>query len=265
MNYFNRPRNSLETDFAFSSNELDRNAIRRSDKSWFESLKHSNNSRFTLFYEKKVVISDDGNSQRAFFTRAEAEEFNPDWDNSPYLGSRAGLDFFCTTIANFDEEALATRNFQLIGLRALAIESTISGQELSVLAQAAALNHWHTTHQFCAVCGHKTYLAEAGYRRDCIRCGSEHFPRTDPAVIMLVISNDNCLLGSTARFAAGMYSTLAGFVEPGETIENAVRREVFEESGIKVGRVEYQYSQPWPFPANIMIGCFAEALSTKLR
>ena len=107
-------------------------------------------------------------------------------------------------------------------------------------------------------------MVEAGYRRDCASCGGEHFPRTDPAVIMLVMTDDKCLLGSTGRFAEGMYSTLAGFVEPGETFENAVRREVKEESGVEIGHVEYKFSQPWPFPANIMIGCFAEALTTKI-
>ena len=100
-----------------------------------------------------------------------------------------------------------------------------------------------------------------GYRRDCPNCGAEHFPRTDPVVIMLAIDGERCLLGRQARFAPGMYSCLAGFVEPGETIEDAVRRETAEEAGITVGRVRYHASQPWPFPSSLMIGCHAEALS----
>ena len=102
-----------------------------------------------------------------------------------------------------------------------------------------------------------------GYRRDCPACGAEHFPRTDPVVIMLAIDGDRCLLGRQARFAPGMYSCLAGFVEPGETIEDAVRRETQEEAGITIGRVRYYSSQPWPFPSSLMIGCHAEALSTE--
>ena len=264
MQFFETTRTQHKTTFAFSTNELDRNAANRSDQNWYESLRKSKNTRFVLFFDNKIVVCSNGSSQRVFFTRAEAEQLRVEWKNSPYLGGRERVEFFCASILNFDEAMLAEKNLYPIGLRTLAIESAIPDHDLSVLAQAAALNHWHSSHQFCACCGQPTYLTEAGYRRDCLACGSEHFPRTDPAVIMLVIAGENCLLGSTGRFAEGMYSTLAGFVEPGETLENAVRREVFEESGIKVGRVKYLFSQPWPFPANIMIGCIAEALTTKI-
>jgi NAD+ diphosphatase len=107
-------------------------------------------------------------------------------------------------------------------------------------------------------------MSMGGYRRDCPACGAEHFPRTDPVVIMLAIDGERCLLGRQARFAAGMYSCLAGFVEPGETIEDAVRRETGEEAGIRIGRVGYHSSQPWPFPASLMIGCHAEAITTEV-
>jgi NAD+ diphosphatase len=103
-----------------------------------------------------------------------------------------------------------------------------------------------------------------GYRRDCPACGAQHFPRTDPVAIMLTVHGDRCLLGRQRRFLPGMYSCLAGFIEPGETIEDAVRRETREESGILVGRVDYRASQPWPFPASLMIGCVAEALTTEI-
>ena len=264
MDFMDKTQTQLKTDFAFSSNGLNRNATRRGDKRWVESLRCSNNSRFVLFSDNKVVILDRENTQHIYFTLGEAEQLNADMENSPYLGNRDGLEFFGAPVPDFDEETLSKKNYQIIGLRALAIEAVISDQDLGVLAQAAALNHWHSTHQFCARCGQPTLLVEAGYRRDCASCGGEHFPRTDPAVIMLVMTDDKCLLGSTGRFAEGMYSTLAGFVEPGETFENAVRREVKEESGVEIGHVEYKFSQPWPFPANIMIGCFAEALTTKI-
>ena len=107
-------------------------------------------------------------------------------------------------------------------------------------------------------------MSAAGWRRDCDNCHAQHFPRTDPVVIMLVTEGDRCLLGRQARFGKGMYSALAGFLEPGETIEEAVRREVREEAGIQVGAVQYVASQPWPFPSSLMIGCMGTALSTHI-
>jgi NTP pyrophosphohydrolases containing a Zn-finger, probably nucleic-acid-binding len=123
---------------------------------------------------------------------------------------------------------------------------------------------WHRRHGFCANCGVRTASASGGWRRDCTACGAQHFPRTDPVVIMLSVRGDRCLLGRQARFAPGMYSCLAGFVEPGETVEDAVRRETMEEAGIRTGRVRYLASQPWPFPSSLMIGCLAEALDDDL-
>lgn len=127
------------------------------------------------------------------------------------------------------------------------------------MGQAKALIDWHNRHRFCAQCGMATEPADGGYRRTCPRCKAEHFPRTDPAVIMLVTAGERCLLGRNKRFTGGHYSTLAGFVEPGESIEEAVRREVYEEVRVRVGTVRYFASQPWPFPSSLMIGCIAEA------
>ena len=107
-------------------------------------------------------------------------------------------------------------------------------------------------------------MAQGGYRRDCPACNAQYFPRTDPVAIMLAIDGDRCLMGRQARFAPGTYSCLAGFIEPGETIEDAVRREIAEEAGIRIGAVVYHASQPWPFPMTLMIGCFAQATSTEI-
>jgi NAD+ diphosphatase len=125
---------------------------------------------------------------------------------------------------------------------------------------------WHATHGFCAACGAGTEMREAGYMRRCIddSCGAQHFPRTDPVVIMLAHRGDRCLVGRQPHFPDGMYSALAGFIEPGETIEEAVRREVQEEAGVEVTRVVYHSTQPWPFPRSLMIGCFAEALTEEI-
>lgn len=149
-------------------------------------------------------------------------------------------------------------------LRGLAVAGEIDAGILGELALARSLTGWHARHGFCANCGAATRSSAGGFRRDCDSCGVSHFPRTDPVVIMLAIDGDRALLGRSARFAPGMYSCLAGFMEPGETIEEAVRRETLEESGIRLGRVRYHASQPWPFVSSLMIGCLGEALSTDI-
>jgi NAD+ diphosphatase len=121
--------------------------------------------------------------------------------------------------------------------------------------------HWHARHRYCSNCGAATRSVDGGWRRDCPQCQAQHFPRTDPVAIMLAVDGERCLLGRSYRFVPNMWSCLAGFVEPGEAIEDAVRRETREETGIECGRVSYFRSQPWPFPTSLMIGCHARALS----
>jgi len=145
-------------------------------------------------------------------------------------------------------------------LRANMTRFTPRDAELAVSARA--LYSWHESHQFCSKCGAKSEMAMAGWQRDCATCDGKHFPRTDPVVIMLITHGNSVLMGRSPGWPEGMYSLLAGFVEPGETLEAAVRREVFEESGIKVGHVDYLASQPWPFPNSLMFGCRGEALNT---
>lgn len=137
----------------------------------------------------------------------------------------------------------------------------LTAREAELAATARALLHWHRSHGFCAACGARSDVAQAGWQRLCPACGAQHFPRTDPVVIMLITHGDRLLVGRNAVWPEGMYSLLAGFVEPGETVEAAVRREVYEEAGVVVGRVGYLASQPWPFPANLMLGCRGEAVS----
>jgi NAD+ diphosphatase len=155
----------------------------------------------------------------------------------------------------------APESADLQPLRGLMLSGAVDGETLSILAQARSLVYWHERHGFCACCGAATAMADAGYRRHCPSCGADHFPRTDPVVIMVVKHGRDLLLGRQAAWTPGMYSALAGFMEPGETIEQAARREVLEESGVKVGAVRYQSSQPWPFPASLMIGLIGEAES----
>ena len=165
--------------------------------------------------------------------------------------------------AEFSSRRAATISSS-IDLRSIAAGGLVPADQASMLASAKALMHWHARRRFCSNCGQLTEVSAAGWRRECKNCGMQHFPRTDPVVIMLAVDGDDCLLGRQPRFPKGMYSALAGFVEPGETIEAAVRREILEESGIACGEVRYFASQPWPFPSSLMIGCFAQASSRAL-
>ena len=141
------------------------------------------------------------------------------------------------------------------------VMAALTPRDAELAAMAKAMLQWHATHGFCAACGAASQITQAGWQRICPDCHAHHFPRTDPVVIMLVVRGNSVLLGRSAPWPAGMYSLLAGFVEPGETLESAVRREVAEETGISVGAVRYLASQPWPFPASLMVGCIAEATS----
>jgi len=136
--------------------------------------------------------------------------------------------------------------------------------EAELAATANAVMSWHKSHQFCASCGQPSQVTQAGWQRNCPACNTSHFPRTDPVVIMLITHGDSVLMGRSPGWPEGMYSLLAGFVEPGETLEAAVRREVFEEAGVRVGAVSYLSSQPWPFPMSLMFGCAGVALGREL-
>lgn len=157
--------------------------------------------------------------------------------------------------------SMAQAEENLMDLRSLAVAGTLPQGELAILAQARSLLHWHEHHGFCANCGIKTEMRDAGYRRHCAACGTDHFPRTDPVIIIAVRHKTRMLLGRQSAWPEGMYSTLAGFMEPGETIEEAARREVFEEAGIRVGEIKFHANQPWPFPSSLMIGLIGEALN----
>ncbi len=141
----------------------------------------------------------------------------------------------------------------------------LPAKDTAILGQAKALIDWHQRHGFCPRCGGPTILADAGYKRVCNGCNAEHFPRTDPVVIMLATHGDACLVGRGKQFPQGMFSALAGFIESGETIEEAVRRELMEEAGVKIGAVRYYATQPWPFPSSLMIGCFADAEDRNIK
>jgi len=176
---------------------------------------------------------------------------------------------FTADFSALDEDSAKTRfgkAMKFIDLRSVA--GQISQAEATIVAAAKGVIGWHRIHPFCARCGGSSRPEDAGWRRKCNNCGALHFPRTDPVVIMLVTRQDDqgdkVLLGRQSDWAPGTYSLLAGFMEPGETIGDAVRRETFEEASIRVGRVRFLASQPWPFPASLMLGCWGEALSEEI-
>ncbi|MBV8055512.1 MAG: NAD(+) diphosphatase [Deltaproteobacteria bacterium] len=161
-----------------------------------------------------------------------------------------------------DEEPLAGLGYFCDARTAAQI---VSIRDAAIIAQAKAMIDWHQRHGFCPRCAAPTKIMDAGYRRLCGKCNAEHFPRVDPVVIMLATDGDACLIGRGKQFPPGMFSALAGFMEPGETIEEAVRRELMEEASVKVSEVTYYATQPWPFPSSLMIGCFAKAESRNAK
>jgi len=142
--------------------------------------------------------------------------------------------------------------------------ASLAPDDLALYGGARSVADWHARHRFCAACGGATRIAKGGWQRDCTQCGAQHFPRTDPVTIMLVEHAGKLMLGRGLGWPEGRFSALAGFVEPGESIEEAVAREVFEEAGVRVRDVTYVASQPWPFPSQLMIGCNAHADSSEL-
>jgi NAD+ diphosphatase len=247
----------------FSGNRIDRRSEHRSADSVAVALRDAA-ARLYLLRGDKVMLAAEG---QPLFGSADATALGISAGKAVLLGWADEAPRLAAAVpdaATIDEAATP-----LIDLRTLASTGGVSPEHLGALAQARSLLFWHGRHGFCANCGARTEIANGGYRRDCAACGTQHFPRTDPVVIMLAIHgagiDERVLLGRQLQFPPGMYSALAGFLEPGETIEAAVRRETLEESGIRIGRVRYHASQPWPFPAMLMIGCHAEALTTDIQ
>jgi NAD+ diphosphatase len=230
----------------FAGGGLDRMGPRRTDEAWLAERRADPASRVVIATSDGVLV--DGSGSPATVGVAEV----PDGAETVLLG--VGADGAAVFAADPGPEvgAALRPTASLVGLRDVAAMSALA--DANLLAHATGLLNWHRRHRFCANCGHRTDAAEAGYVRVCPNCGAQHHPRTDPVVITLVTDGDRVLLGRNANWPERRFSCLAGFVEPGESLEEAVEREVGEEAGVTVADVRYVSSQPWPFPASLMLG-----------
>jgi NAD+ diphosphatase len=249
------PQREPSQGLGFAVNPIERRSEEREETALATALGDPS-ARFYLFHAGDALTR----GTEALFTLAEAEALHADLGAAVLLGWLGPAPRLAAPVDAPPPDGIAATS-----LRTIATEGALAAADIGGLAQAQGLLNWHGRHRFCSNCGAPTRMARGGYRRDCPSCSGEHFPRTDPVVIMLTVDGDNALLGRQPRFPAGFYSCLAGFLEPGETIEDAVRRETYEESHIRVGRVRYWASQPWPFPTSLMIGCHAEALDRDIE
>jgi NAD+ diphosphatase len=245
----------------YTQSLIERAAERRNDQTWLAAAAADARAAAYVIGGEQIVLRKSGEQFIPTFSLPEARAFGGNTE-TVFLGLLDGAPRFGIGIEPAVAAALKEHGTHfVIDLRSIAVQGLVSADDLPPLAEAKALLNWHLKHRFCSNCGAPTLPVQGGWKRDCARCKTEHFPRTDPVVIMLAIDGDTCVLGRSARFVPTMWSCLAGFIEPGESFEDAVRREVREEVGINCGRVEYFASQPWPFPTSLMIGCHAEALS----
>lgn len=250
---------------------LDRSAHLREEEGWLERLVGDATTRLVpVWRSRSLVFGADSETPAA--SLLSAREFAVLVERSEtviFLGNRNGEAHVAVDLSHLEEEEAAeavSGSGEFMDLRQ--VGPVLERFEGSVLAYARGLMHWHQRHRFCGVCGSPTRIVKGGHQRSCTNesCNAPTFPRTDPAVIMLVHdeAGEKALLGRQAVWPEGRYSTLAGFVEPGETLEEAVAREVYEETGVEVRDVRYHSSQPWPFPASIMLGFHAEAKTTEI-
>ena len=245
----------------FAHNALDRVANRRDDDAFQAEMAASPAARTLVVAGDAVAVRQAAESALDLwfgFNETAALGRN---GQRVFLGTDARGPAFATEVEASPE---AGDEIAFLSPRQIAARPGVAPEDVGALAEGKSMLAWHAAHRFCGRCGAETMSSVSGWKRECPGCGQHHFPRTDPVVIMLATDGERCLLGRQPRFPAGMYSCLAGFLEPGETIEDAVRRELGEEAGIRCGAVTYLGCQPWPFPSSLMIGCVAEAATTEL-
>ncbi len=241
---------------------LEREAGRRQDEDWLDA--QFDNACVLPVWRSRAFVRSVEAPQAVCFEPAEMRPFLNERRDAVFLGVKDGTPYFTFDLSHIEDPESRppfARRGAFVELRS--VGGLLPRDQGGLLAYAKGILHWHRRHRFCGNCGQPTEIREAGHLRICSdrACGASHFPRTDPAVIMLVSDGDRAVLGRKAEWPDGMYSALAGFVEPGESLEEAVAREVKEEVAIDVANIRYHSSQPWPFPASLMLGFHADALS----
>jgi NAD+ diphosphatase len=251
---------------AFSGNPLDRASVLRRDPAWIAEQQQREATRFLPIWRLMPLVKTAAQRSLAWATSAVLDDLEPK-PEPILLGLLDGVAHFAVDVTVIGAEAEKQLGVEgaaaFEDLRAIAPQLSIA--ETGIAAQARSLLDWHENHAWCSSCGGGTRPRQAGSLRVCGDCQVEHFPRTNPVAIAAVVNDDACLLGRAKGWPDTMYSALAGFIEPGETLEAALRREVAEESGIQVGEVRYLLSQPWPFPSSLMMGCIATAESEEIE
>jgi NAD+ diphosphatase len=247
---------------------LDRAAHRRTDQAWLEARLRDPDTRILAVRDSRLLMTQAESPEPAFLCPADLPPALVRGRGLVFLGlTESGIAYFAADLSGPAESAAPPpippgAAFADLG----EIGPLLKPRAGATLAYAKGMIHWHGQHRFCSCCGAPSEAAQAGHLRVCTgaSCGAHHFPRMDPAVIVLVSDGERALLGRQRSWRPGLYSTLAGFVEPGESLEEAVAREVFEETGVKVNRPRYRASQPWPFPASLMLGFRAEARTNEI-
>ncbi len=256
-----------ETVNVFAGGRLDRAAAQRGDARWIAARLADPATRFVVHRGGGVLVAGDEPPAPVLLPPGDAAPLRAAAAETVFLGLDAGRARFALALPDDAPEAADAALARFGRIESLrAVGGRMTATDAALVAYGSGLLYWHSRHRFCGVCGAPTLPREAGHLRRCSdeACAADHFPRTDPAVIMLVSDGDRCLLGRQASWPEGLYSTLAGFVEPGESLEEAVMREVREEAGIAVRAVRYHSSQPWPFPGSLMLGFVAEAATTEI-
>ncbi|MCG8436067.1 MAG: NAD(+) diphosphatase, partial [Gammaproteobacteria bacterium] len=256
-------KTTLKIPNVLAAADLNRLAEKRKSREWLAAEIRSTRARVVFVFEDKVpALWQNDIPALATVSYTAAKQFIDAGNLTVFLGSDRGHSYFAVEVHN--ETTDITGDFS--ELRPLA--TLLNERDAAMFAYARAIMHWHRTHQYCGSCGEATVISAGGHERHCVneRCAADViFPRTDPAIIVLVNRGDHCLLGRQTRWPEHIYSTIAGFVEPGESLEQAVHREVFEEAGVLVEDPQYHSSQPWPFPSSVMLGFNAHASSEKIQ
>jgi NAD+ diphosphatase len=250
----------MEEIYCFAGNPLDRVSQRRQDAGWVASLLQDPGTRLLPLHSLKPRVRHSSAVALDWQSVTSWHSLIDDGNTLILLGLRDGRAYFALDATPVD----ASRDDNMETMDARTVAPMIDTGEAAILAEARSLIDWHARHRFCAQCGTPSVVASGGWVRHCPNCKAHHFPRVDPVVIMLAVRGERCLLGRGRRRPGARFSCLAGFMEPGETPEEAVRREILEESGVEVGRVRYLASQPWPFPSSLMMGFLAEALTEEI-